>query len=100
MPMYRDRAGVENAKEIAVEILSFLASRTELMRRFVETTGVDPGEIRALVRQQAFLCAITEFLASEESILAEFVKQTRRDAAAVEAARRALCGPNWEREIA
>ncbi len=100
MRMYRERSGVEDAKEIAIEILSFLASRTEPMRRFVEMTGVDPGEIRALVREQAFLCALADFIASEEQLLAEFASQSGRDAAAVEAARRALCGPTWEREIA
>ena len=89
----------EAAKSLAVQALSFLADDLERLRRFLALTGIDPGEIRAVARDSGFLAAVLDHIASSESLLQAFAREAGRDPAEVAAARTALAGRPWERDI-
>jgi uncharacterized protein DUF3572 len=89
----------EAAKSLAVEALSFLADDLERLGRFLALTGVDPAEIRAVARDSGFLGAVLDHIAGDESLLQAFARGTGREPAEVAAARTALAGHPWERDV-
>jgi uncharacterized protein DUF3572 len=89
----------EAAQSLAVEALSFLGDDLERLGRFLALTGVDPAQIRAVARDSGFLAAVLDHIAGDESLLQAFARAAGRDPAEVAAARTALAGRPWERDV-
>jgi hypothetical protein len=87
-----------NAEKIAVEALSFIASDTERLGRFLAATGIGPADIRAAAREPLFLAGVLDHLANNEAELVAFAKQTSHSPADILLCREALAGRNWERD--
>jgi hypothetical protein len=89
----------EAAQSLAAEALSFLARDLERIGRFLALTGTDPKEIRALARDPGFLAAVLDHVLSDPSALQAFADEAGCNPAALEAARTALGGRPWERDV-
>ena len=62
-------ANLEAIESQAIGILGFLASDPERLGRFLSLTGVDPTDIRSLMKDQSFWIAIFDHLFEDESQL-------------------------------
>jgi hypothetical protein len=89
----------EAAEALAVQALSYIAQDGERLGRFLSLTGLGPAEIRAAARDPGFLAGVLEYLAGDERLLVDFAKEAGHDPATIEAARIALGGSSWEREV-
>ena len=87
-----------DADEIAIAALIYLASDETRLERFVALTGITPGNLREMARQPAFLAAVLDHLASDESLLLAFAADNAIDPAAVMRAHVKLAGPrgHWD----
>jgi hypothetical protein len=63
---------VDQAEEIALSALSFLASDIQRLGRFLALTGIGPGELRAEARTPRVLAAVLEHLLQDEGLLLVF----------------------------
>ena len=54
---------------LAIAALLFIAAETETLSRFLELTGLDPGDVRAAAADQRFLLAVLDFLMADEPLL-------------------------------
>jgi len=89
----------EAAEALAIQALSYIAQDGERLGRFLSLTGIGPAEIRNAAREPGFLAGVLDYLAGDERLLTEFAKEAGHDPATIEAARLALGGATWEREI-
>ncbi|MGN6570307.1 MAG: DUF3572 domain-containing protein [Pseudolabrys sp.] len=87
------------AEALAIQALSYIAGDGERLGRFLSLTGIGPAEIRTAAREPGFLAGVLEYLAGDERLLTEFAKDVGYEPSTVEAARLALGGSSWEREI-
>lgn len=78
----------ENAREIALIALQYLATDPERMGRFLSMTGIDPGNMRDAIREDETLIAILESLMQDESALLAYSENTGQEPGSV---RSALC---------
>jgi hypothetical protein len=62
----------EAAETLALEGLAFIASSETELTRFVESTGIDPGELRARAGERGVLCAVLNFLLADDERLLAF----------------------------
>ncbi len=82
----------ELAKEMALLGLGFLAGEEERLMRFLALTGVEHGDVAALLGESGFHLAILDHLAGDESLLLEFAHENGVPPETVGVARRALGG--------
>jgi hypothetical protein len=61
-----------DSEGLAIAALVFIAAETETLSRFLELTGIDPGEIRAAAQDKRFLLAVLDFLMADEPLLLAF----------------------------
>lgn len=80
----------ENAEQIAISALGFVAGDPELLPRFLALTGIEPSGIRAAAREPGFLAGVLQFILAHEPTLLKFADETGTDPAAVGKALRAL----------
>lgn len=80
----------DNAEQIAIAALGFVASDPELLPRFLALTGIDPAAIRAAAREPGFLAGVLQFILAHEPTLMKFAEETGTDPAAVGKALRTL----------
>ena len=66
----------ENATNLAIEALSFIATEPEELDRFLALTGIEPGSIREAAREPGFLLGVLDFLANDERLLLAFANQS------------------------
>ena len=66
------------AEETAVAALGFLATDPERQTRFLDVTGLDPGNLRKAAAAPAFLGSVLDYLASDESLLLAFAANAGR----------------------
>jgi hypothetical protein len=90
----------KSAETLAIEALSLLVENPESLARFLALTGIDPADLRQIAQEPAFLGAVLEHVANDRALLAELSLRSGRDPAAVDAARIALSGRDWERDTA
>jgi hypothetical protein len=57
---------------LAISALLFIAAETETLSRFLELTGLDPGDVRAAASDKRFLLAVLDFLMADEPLLLAF----------------------------
>ena len=62
----------ENADEVAVAALSFLAADEERLSRFLALSGLDVGQLRAAASEEGFLAGVLAYLVSDEALLLDF----------------------------
>ena len=86
------------AEALAIQALTFIASDSERLGRFLAITGIGPAQIRAAAQEPGFLIGVLEHLAGDERLLSAFAAETGLDPAAIGKALVAL-GGHWEREI-
>jgi hypothetical protein len=95
----RPAQACEAAEALAVQALSYIAQDGERLGRFLGLTGIGPAEIRTAAREPGFLAGVLEYLAGDERLLTDFAREAGHEPATIEAARIALGGSSWEREI-
>ena len=86
------------AEALAIQALTFIASDSERLGRFLAITGIGAAQIRAAAQEPGFLIGVLEHLAGDERLLSAFAAETGLDPAAIGKALAAL-GGHWEREI-
>jgi Protein of unknown function (DUF3572) len=84
------------AETQAIAILGFLASDPERLGRFLTLTGVDPGDIRRLKKEQGFWQAIFDHLFDDESLLLAYCAEQQIQPASLVRIRHSLARPNEE----
>jgi hypothetical protein len=87
------------AEKLAIEALSFIASDTDRLGRFLAATGIGPGDIRAAAREPLFLAGVLDHLAHNEAELIAFAQGADVIPENVLQARDTLAGRPWERDI-
>lgn len=92
----RGRQRSEEAEEMGIRALGFLAGDPDRLGRFFETTGLSPADIRAAAADPAFWLAVLDHLAADESLLLAFAAHEGLDPASVERARLKLLPPGSE----
>jgi hypothetical protein len=90
----------ESAESLAIEALAFLAGDAERLGRFLALTGIQPDTIRQAARDPAFLAAVLDHLAGDESLLLDFARESGREPGEILRAATTLRGPDWERDSA
>lgn len=86
----RIRFSREDAEQLAIGALSFLAADEARFAQFLAVTGYEPAAIRAEAASPAFLAGVLDFLMSDESLLLVFAAHRGIDPGSVGAARRVL----------
>ncbi|MBV8800429.1 MAG: DUF3572 domain-containing protein [Alphaproteobacteria bacterium] len=57
---------------MGLKALAFLAGAPEPLERFMAVSGADAGGLRERASEPAFLCAVLEFLLTDEGLLLTF----------------------------
>jgi len=81
-----------DAENLAVAALSFIAGEPELLRRFLDLTGLNPPEIRSAACEPGFLAGVLDFLMDHESILLTYATSIGRSPNDFVMARNTLSG--------
>jgi len=89
----------EQAEGLAIQALTFIAGDSERLGRFLAVTGIGPSEIRAAAREPGFLGGVLDYVASDESLIADFAYEAGLDPADIERGRSMLAGNPWERDV-
>jgi hypothetical protein len=87
------------AEGVAIQALTFLAGEPERLAGFLNTTGLNPEEIRAASAQPGFLLGVLDYVGCDDRLVAEFAAATGCNPGDVARAYEALGGAPWEREI-
>lgn len=80
----------EEAENLAVRALGFVASDPELLPRFLAITGIEAHSIRKAAQEPGFLAGVLQFILAHEPTLLRFAEETGTPPAAVGKALRAL----------
>jgi hypothetical protein len=67
-----------DAENLAVTALAFIAGEPELLRRFLDLTGLNPSEIRSAACEPGFLAGVLDFLMDHESVLLTYATSIGR----------------------
>jgi hypothetical protein len=94
------RVSREQAQDIAIGALGFLAADPERLGRFLAITGLGPENLRAAASEPGFLGQVLGHLAEDESLLLAFAANAGESPDRVAAAHRLLGGPRHERDDA
>lgn len=79
---------------LALEALVYLAEDHSRLSRFLAESGMQPGELAAAAADPATLCAVLDYLVSDESLLLVFADHAQVPPETIEPARQALAnGP-------
>ena len=65
----RRRLNRDDAEDIAIRGLGFLASDPERLERFLSVTGLGPENLRSAAQEPKFLASVLDYIASDESLL-------------------------------
>lgn len=78
--------------DLALRALAYLTRDDDRLSRFLALTGVDPGDVRMLLRDHGFHLAVLDYLAGDEALLLAFSDEEALPPDAVGRARWALGG--------
>lgn len=89
---FRSREGLsrDEAMQIAVAALSFIAEDAEVLGGFLGATGLGPENLREAANDPGFFTAILEHLMGNEALLLTFAERERLRPTLIAAARHAL----------
>ena len=82
----------EQAEELAIQALTFIAGDPERLGRFLAITGIGPGEIRLAAREPGFLVGVLDYMASDDRLISAFAAENSLDPADLDRSRIALAG--------
>jgi len=68
----KENFSVDEAQQVAIAALGFMAARPDLLARFFTLTGIAATDIRQAAAQTGFLAAVLQFLCAHEPDLLEF----------------------------
>jgi hypothetical protein len=91
-PASKPQERQEQAQDLAIAALAFLAAEQERFARFLDLTGITVESVRAAAREPGFLAGVLDHLASEEPLLLTFAAENGIGPAEVVAARNLLAG--------
>ncbi|WP_421859038.1 DUF3572 domain-containing protein [Oricola sp.] len=83
------------AEAVAVAALGWIASKPDMLNRFLALTGIEATQIRAVAAEPGFLTGVLDFLLAHEPSLMAFCDETGIAATDAQKARTAL-GPSTE----
>lgn len=91
------RVTQDEAFEMAILALGWLAADPERLDRFLALTGIDHGQIRSAAQEPGFLGAVLDHLCADETTLLSFAGEQTLAPERISGARDALCGPGeWQ----
>lgn len=76
-----------DADQIAIDALGYIASEPELMKRFLDLTGIEADGIRQAAAQPDFFVGVLDFLLANENDVVAFSHATGTALEAVQIAR-------------
>lgn len=82
----------DGARDLARDVVIWLAGDDELLPVFMNATGNDPGSVRKGLERDDFLAAVLDFLLMDDDWVMAFCDSHGRNYADPAAARRALPG--------
>jgi Protein of unknown function (DUF3572) len=91
-PSGRNRISSEEAQDIAINALGFLAGDPDRLGRFLAITGLGPENLRAAAAQKGFLGQVLHYVAQDESLLLAFSAHSGCLPQQVSSAHQALVG--------
>jgi hypothetical protein len=97
--MATNQAGIvmENAQFLAVKGLIYIVNDPELLNRFMDLTGLAPGDLRNGAGEPDFLAGVLSFLMDHEAVLLAFAASTGISPQHVASAHLALSRmPAWD----
>ena len=82
---------------LALQVLAYIIEESTLCGRFLDLTGVDPGDLVTRTADKEFLGAVVEFLLSDEPSLLQFCAEAGIDPHLPARAHMLLAGsaPEW-----
>jgi hypothetical protein len=80
----------EQAESVALQALTFLASDSELLPRFLALTGIEAGAIRKAAAEPGFLAGVLAFFMAHEPSLLKLTEASGLKPEDFDAAARAL----------
>lgn len=86
------RLSADDAEEIAIQGLAFLAGEPESLGRFLALTGIGPADLRTASAEPGFLAGVLEFFLEDEALLLAFATHANLRPTMVAAARFSLGG--------
>ncbi len=87
------------AETLAIQALTFLAQEPPRLGAFLAESGLGPETIRTAAKDPSFLVAVLDFILNDEGLIDDFCKALDLKPRQLIAAREALGGPNWERDV-
>ena len=84
----------DQATDIAIQALSWLAADAERLDRFLSLTGIDHEGIRKAAQEPGFLSAVLDHLCADEDSLLTFVGEVNLRPEMISGAREILAGPS------
>lgn len=85
-------------ESIAIAALSYIGADPDRLGRFLAATGIGPADLRHAAREPLFLAGVIGHIASDETLLLAFAAEVGLEPSHIDRARRALAGPDWERD--
>ncbi|MEX0970160.1 MAG: DUF3572 domain-containing protein [Paracoccaceae bacterium] len=82
----------EQAQNLALQALGWMAADDEVMGGFLGSSGLDPSDIRALAKDPAFMVSVLDFILSADEYVLAFAATQKIAPESVVAARNALPG--------
>jgi hypothetical protein len=91
----KNRISADEAQDVAIEALTFMAGDADRLGRFLAITGLGPENLRAAAAQKGFLGQILHYISQDEKLLMAFANESGRLPHQVTSAHHALVGdPN------
>jgi Protein of unknown function (DUF3572) len=90
--MRQQKMSKDEAEEIATAGFGLLAEEPERTARFLNLSGLDPGQLRAIAGSRDFHIAVLDYIRRDESLLLVLAAQLGIDAARVAQAEHELAG--------
>ncbi len=90
--MRQRKMSKDEAEEIATAGFSLLAEEPERTARFLNLSGLDPGQLRAIAGTAEFHLAVLEYIRRDKSLLLVLAAQLGIDAGRIEQAEREFAG--------
>ena len=82
----------KDADTIGIEALAFLASRPEVLQRFLDVTGMEAGDLRSAASHRQFFVGLLDFILAHEPTVLDFASAEGLDHGEIGAARNCLEG--------
>lgn len=90
--MRHQMIGPDEAQSIALQALGFLAEDPARIHHFLDASGLDPQDLRALVSDRDFLAGLLSYLVADEQLLLVFAAHAGHQPETVCAASDILAG--------